>query len=219
MISAVHRGAHQVAGAGIQPDILLKRVLLMDCRRHQRAVGREHIAPQLGVDLDVGHARGRKNLLIDAAHAVSDTHDVVGLLIGIIRDADTAGQVDKIDPDAKLVRKVARDGKQLARQRRIIFLRRGVAGQKGMDTEFLHASVAQNAEAFKELLRRKAVFGVGRIVHNRVADGETAGVITAADFFRQTGQLVQKIDMREVVKVDGRAQLARIEIILRRSGV
>ena len=54
-----------------------------------------------------------------------------------------------------------------------------------MDTKALDAAVTKNAEPFGQLLRCEAVFGVAGVAHNGIADCKVAGVVTAADDFRQ----------------------------------
>lgn len=82
----------------------------------------------------------------------------------------------------------------------------------------LHAFFLQHTEAFKHLLRSKTVFRISRIIHDTVAYFKnTARVITAAHRFRKSAQdILQKFYMRNIIQIDGSAQLSGIGELLRR---
>ena len=92
MVGSVHGGPHQVRGAGVDPDIFLVDVFLMNGRRHQAAIGAHHEAAHLGIDRHIAHAGRNQNLLIYPADTLADGADVVGLLIGSVRNAHAAGK-------------------------------------------------------------------------------------------------------------------------------
>ena len=97
VISAVHGGAHQVCGAGVQTDILLIDVLFVDDGGHQCAVGAGGKAAHLAEDGHIAHTGRHKDLLKLFAHTLANGHDVVLGLLRAVRDAHAAGQVDIAD--------------------------------------------------------------------------------------------------------------------------
>lgn len=122
VVGAVHRGAHEVGGAGIQTDVVLVDVLGVQAGRDQRAVGSHHVSAKLGEDRDVIHARGGQDLLILLADEITDDHDVVGRLFGAVIDADAAGEVDEADVHAAAVSETDGELEQDGRELRVILV-------------------------------------------------------------------------------------------------
>ena len=180
VIGSVHGRAHQVHGAGIHPQILLMNMLLVNHLRHEMSIGPRHEASQLRVHGHVPHACRNQNLLKCHTHALAYGPDVVGLLIGTIGYADTSRQIHKGDTRPRLLLQPHRQPKQLPCQLRVIFIGHGVAGQKRMDAEGLHALVQKEPESLKHLSFRKAVLGVSRIVHDVRPHGEIPSGIKPA---------------------------------------
>ena len=84
-----------------------------------------------------------------------------------------------------------------------------------MDAEVLCALFHQEPEALEHLLAGKPVFGVLRLVHDKGGDREAAArVEPAADRLRNAGQLFQIFNVRDVIKIDVRAELVG-ELIIR----
>ena len=218
MVRAVHGRAHQVHCAGIHADVLLMGVLLMNHLRHQMPVRSHHEAPQLCIDSHIPHTCGHKYFFIDLADALANHLDIIGLLIRAVRNPDTAGEVNEGDICPHLLLQLHSRLEQRLRQSRIILIGHGIAGKKRVDTKILHTFILQDTEAFKQLLGSKPILRVPRIVHDIVADGEvSARVIAATQSLRQISQcLLQKINMRDVVQVDGSADFLRVGKFLRR---
>ena len=84
MVGAVHGRAHQVGCTGVQTDVLLIDVLLVDGRCHQCAVGAGGEAAHLGEDGHIAHPGGDEDLLKLLADALADGHDAV---FGLLHDA------------------------------------------------------------------------------------------------------------------------------------
>ena len=107
MVSSIHRGAHQVSRAGIDPDIFLIYMLLVDRACHKAAVRTEHEASHLGKYSDVAESCGPQYPVIDLFHAIADVENVVRPLVGTVGYAHAAGKVDEahiragllLDPD------------------------------------------------------------------------------------------------------------------------
>ena len=92
-----------------------------------------------------------------------------------------------------------------------------------MDAELFRALGLELAERLGDLRTRHAILGVAGIVHDlkaftRLAERERAARIeAAADLLRDIAdRLFQKVHVRNVVQIDGRAELCRQAIILGR---
>ncbi|MPM29924.1 hypothetical protein SDC9_76466 [bioreactor metagenome] len=119
VVSAVHRGPHEVAGAGVHADILLVRFLFMDRARHQIPERPRDIPSQLGEDADLQAGR-LDNAVVFALHFLAHVADVRLLFVGAVRNADAAGKVDHGNHRACLFVELDSGFKELARQRRVV---------------------------------------------------------------------------------------------------
>ena len=102
MVSTIHSRAHQVDCAGIDADVLLVGVLLVDGLGNQTAVRSKHETAKLGVDGYIAHAGRYQDFLVNLAYAFADRHNVVRLLVRTVRNADSTGKVDEGDVGAGL---------------------------------------------------------------------------------------------------------------------
>ena len=206
VVRAVHRRAHQVAGAGVHADVLLVGVLLVNRRGDERAVWAEHEAAQLGKDRDVAHARGHEHLLVGPAHALADDRDVVGGILRPVWDAHAAGEVDERDFCAGLPVQLHRFLEENPRERRVVFVGQCIGGEECVQAEALCALLHEHAVGLRQLLAGHAVLRVLGHVHDVVADGEiAAGIEAAADQLRHAAHALHGLDERIVVEVDDRA--------------
>ena len=220
MVRAVHGGAHQVGGAGVEADVLLVDVLLVDGRRHEAAVRGKHIAAKLREDGDVAHPGRDEHLLVRLPDALADGGDVDRLLIRAVRDADAAGEVYEFDFRAGLLPELDGEREQDARERRVILVRRRVAREEGVNAELLGAKLHEAAVTLDHLLLREAVFRVAGVVHDAVGNREiSAGVQAAADELRNGGDVPEEVNVRQVVEVDRRVQPSCELKVLRRGVV
>ena len=214
VVGAVDGGAHQVGGAGVHTDILLVDVLLVEDPGDQVAVGGQHEPAQLGAQGHVAHAGGDQDLLIGLPDALADEGDVVGGLVGEVGHADAAGQVDEGDVAAGLFLQFHRHLEQNGGQGGIVVVGHGVGGQEGMDAELLGAQLLQALEGLGHLGTGHAVLGVAGVVHDlealiALAQGEdAAGIVAAGDPLGDIAQgVLQKVDVGDVIQIDGGAQL------------
>ena len=90
VVGAIHGGADQVDRAGIDADIVLIDLLLVNGLGDQAAIGAHHKAAHLGADGNVAHACGNQNLVVGRMHSFADGVDVVCLLLGQIGDTHAA---------------------------------------------------------------------------------------------------------------------------------
>ena len=222
VVSAVHGGAHQVGRAGIQTDVFLIDVLLVDGSSYQSAVGAGGEAAHLGEDGDIAHAGGDQNFFKLLADALADGHDVVLRLLGAVRDADAAGQVDVGDMHAGGLLDADSQLEEDACQLRIIGVRDGVGGEEGVDAKVFGTLCSQLLVAVDHLLLSHAVLGVAGLVHDLEAlfalaqlEG-AARIVAAEDVLRHTGHAVEEVHHRGVVEVDISAQLVSLLHVLHR---
>ena len=211
MVRAVHRRAHQVAGAGVHADVLLVGVLLVAGGRHQRAVGAEHEAAQLRADAHVAHAGGHEHLFIGLAHALADGRDVVLRILRAVCDAHAAGEVDQRDVRAGLAVQLHRRLKQDARQHRVVRVGQRVGREERVQAEVPGALLHQRAVRLRELRAGHAVFGVLGLIHDPVADGKLSARIEAAghQLRHAAAALLQRLNQRIIVQIDDAAQAVR----------
>ena len=226
VIGPVDGGAHQVGGAGVHPDILLVDVLLVERPGDQVAVGGQHEPAQLGVDGHVPHPGGDQDLLKGPAHPLADDGDVVGGLLGAVGHPHAAGQVDEGDVDAGLLLQLHGQFEQDGGQSGVVVVGQGVGGQEGVDAELLRPQLLQAAEGVGHLGPGQAVLGVPGVVHHLEAlfalpQGEgAAGIVPAGDFFGNiTDGFLQKVNVGDVVQIDGGPQLGGQGELLRRGVV
>ena len=181
----------------------------MDGLGDQAAVGAHHKAAHLGADGHIAHAGRNQDLVVCRVHSRTDGVNVVGLLLGQIGDADTAGQIDKGDMCAGLALQAHGKLKEDACELGIVVVGDGVAGKECMDAKVLGALGLEHAERLEELLGGHAVLGVAGVVHNAVRELEQAARIkTATDRLGdRTRNALKELDVADVVKVDDGAQL------------
>ena len=94
VVSTVNSRTHQIAGTGIEPNILFINVLLMDTFCYQVAIWSQHEAAQFSKDRDVTHSGRNKDLFKLFADAFADHGNIIWLFVWCVWDSDTAGQVD-----------------------------------------------------------------------------------------------------------------------------
>ena len=207
VIRAVHGGAHQVAGAGVQAQVVLVDALFVDDMRHQPAVGAGHVAAQLGLDGHAADAVFGEGAAVLARHALAHGADIGFGLIGPVGNADAARQVDKGQRHAALVHQLAAGLKQEPCQGGIIGGVGGIAAEEGVQAEAHGPQVPEAQKRLRQLRARHAVLGVAGVAHDGVADAEgAAGIEAQAHRFRHAAVLRQRVHMGDVVQVDVRAQ-------------
>ena len=124
---------------------------------------------------------------------------------------------------AGLLLQLHRELEKDARQRGIVSVGERIGCQKCVDAELLRTLGLEQAERLGDLRARHAILGVAGIVHDlkaftRLAERERAARIeAAADLLRDIAdRLFQKVHVRNVVQIDGRAELCRQAVILGR---
>ena len=195
----------------------------MDRARHEMTIRREDEAAELRAQGHIAHAGRDEDLLVHLAHALTDDGNVIFRFLRPIRDAHAAGEVDVRDMAAGLPLQFDRELEENARQRGIVFIGQGVGCQKCVDAKLLRAPGLEHPERLGDLLARHAVLGVAGVVHDlkalaRLAERERAARIeAAADPLRDIAdRLFQKVHVRNIIKVDDRAELCRQAVILGR---
>ena len=209
VVSAVHGRADQVDGACIDTDIVLVNLLLVNGLGDQAAVGTHHKATHLGADGHIAHAGRNQDLVVGSVYPLADGVNVVGLLLGLIGNADAAGQIDEGDVRAGLALQACGKLKEDACELGVVVVGDGVAGKECVDAKVLGAFGFEHVEGLEELLGGHAVFGVAGVIHDAVGDLEQAAWIkAAADRFGDGPRnTLKELDVADVVKVDDGTQL------------
>ncbi len=218
VVSPIHGRTHQIHGTGVHTQILLINMLLMNDPGYQMTIGSHHETPQFRVNRHISHTRRNQYFLIYFPDILADHPDIIGSLLRPVGNADTAGQIDKADIRPCLLPQLHRQFKQLLCQHRIVLVGHGVAGQKRMDTEMLHAPGLQNSIAFKHLLCGKTILGITRIVHDIRSQRKISAWIKAAThgLWQISQSLFQEINMCNIIQVNRCANPGRIGKFLRR---
>ena len=102
VVGAVHRRADEVARSGVDADVVLIDMLLVNDAGHEAPVWSGHEASHLGAHGDIAHAGGHEHLLVRLAHALADGAYIVGTLVGPIGNAHPAREVHEGDVRAGL---------------------------------------------------------------------------------------------------------------------
>ena len=97
VISAVHSGAHKVAGAGVYAYVMLIGFLSVNRLGNEMSIRRKHISSKLGEDSYIVHAGGNKDSFVLSADALSDYHDVVRFLPRTVGNSHAARQIDEFN--------------------------------------------------------------------------------------------------------------------------
>ena len=95
MICAVDGRTHKVSGTSVKTDIFLVDVLFTDSLCNKCAVGCKHISAKLCEDSYIAHTCRNEYLFVSLANALADNLYIVCGLVGLIRNAYTAGKVDE----------------------------------------------------------------------------------------------------------------------------
>ena len=90
MISAVHRGTHEVRCAGIYADIVLINLFFMNHRRNQVSIWAGHKAAKFRKDGDVVHFRRNEDLFIGLSYALSYQQNIRRFLLRTIGNPHAA---------------------------------------------------------------------------------------------------------------------------------
>ena len=217
MIGAVHSGPHQVSRARVHADVFLIDMLFMDRFGDQRAVGSQHKAAHLAVDRHISHALVAQDSVVNFLNSLADHRDIIRSIIGGIRYADAAGQVDESDMHVEGAVQFSYKFKQLGCQHRIILVSDSITCQESMDSEVLNTLFFEDPDSLEELLLREAVLGIAGVVHDPVGHPEdAAGIIAKAHGLREfTSQnLLQERNVRDIIQVDDSAEFSRVRVLL-----
>ena len=89
----------------------------------------------------------------------------------------------------------------------VVVIGGGVAHQKSMESELLHAQLKKGPYRLGELRAGHAELGLRRGVHNAVAHHEAAsGVVAQAHLLGNAGELGDILHIGEIIQVDDGAQ-------------
>ena len=138
MIGPVHGWTHQISSTGIQSDILFIGMFNVDGFSNKRPIGSQHITAHLCKNFYVSHSCRHQDILKSLTYAFADNHNIIALLIGTIRDTDTAGQIDELNMRSCLFLQFHCDLEQYPCQFRIIIISHSIAGQKSVHSKMFN---------------------------------------------------------------------------------
>ena len=103
MVSTVDSRTHQIGSTGIGTNIFFVNMFLMNRLCHQRSIRSHHIPAKLCIKRHIPHVCRKKHLFIYLTDSFSDYPNIIWLLLRCIRNADSAGQIDKCNMNACLL--------------------------------------------------------------------------------------------------------------------
>ena len=220
MISAVHGRPHQIGCTGIHPQIPLMDILFVDGPCDQPTLRPGHKSAQLRLDLYPGLGGITEHPDIFLPDPFTDPGDIRLLLIGMIGDAHAAGKIDEIQGHAAFLFQSGAQIKQNAGKRWIIAVPGGIAGQEGMQAEFLCPHFFQLIQAQGQLFPGPAIFGIPGGAHDgRAHQKFTAGIIPDTDHFRNAPIFRQHINIADIIQIDDGIHCPGMGKFLRRHGI
>ena len=200
MVSTIHSRTHQVYRTGIDADVLLVDMLLVDCLCNQMSIRGKHETAKLCEQADIAKSGRDKHLIEYLVHTFANLQDIIAFLIRCIRDTDTAGQVDVGKLDAGFFLQLNSDLEQDLCKGRVVVVCDRVTCKERMQTEFLRTCVTQLRICLEQLLLRHAVFGIAGVVHDGCGDREgSARIVTAEYCLRNTTCILQELYMCVIV--------------------
>src|SRR5690606_16585731 len=141
VVSVVDRGPGEIVHSGVDPHetdaARLDDVHLAD---EPAAVGHDP-SPRLDHEGRLGEVMLAKLVVERVAHAVRDALDVEAFLVGTIRDAEAAADVDTLELDAELAANSTRDVEEFSRDDLEVLLREHVASGHHVHAETLDAEL------------------------------------------------------------------------------
>ena len=217
VIRAVERRAHEVRHAGVETDVVLVRVLLVEDGRDKPARITRHGTPALRADADISEPRRAHDLMIEALDTCADRGVVHRTFLRTVRDAEAAAEVDELDVDAEPLLQLSREFKHDAGSEKER-LRAPLGGNDHcMQAEALHAHLTRAAIRLEHLRAREAVFRLHRLADDIVALDEIAGIVAKRQHLGQPRILCHVIEMAEIVEIDHGTEGDRLlKLIIRR---
>ena len=217
MIGTIDRGAHEVRHAGVEPDVLLVRVLFVEHGGDEPARIARDAACALRTDTDVAEPGGAHDLIVELFDARADGVVVYAVLLGTVRDAEAAAEVDEFDVDAEFFLQLCRQLEHEARREEECLRAQLGRDHHRVHAEPLHSHLKGTAIALEHLLTREPVLRLDGLADDVVALDEVAGVVAEAEEVRQTGVLRHVVKVTEVVEIDDGTELDRLlELLVRR---
>ena len=217
MVGAVDRRAHEVRHAGVEADVLLVRVLLMEHGGDEPARITRDAACTLRTDADIAEPGGAHDLIVEPFDARTDGVIVDAVLLGAVRDAEAAAEVDKLNVDAEFFLQLRRQLEHETRREEECLRAQLGRDHHRVHAEPLHAHLKGAPIALEHLLTREPVFCLDGLSDNIVALDEVAGVVAEAEEVRQAGVLRHVVKVTEVIEVDDGTELDRLlELLIRR---
>ena len=174
-------------------------------------------ARALRTDADVAEPGGAHDLIVELFDARADGVVVDAVLLGTVRNAEAAAEVDEFDVDAEFFLQLCRQLEHEARREEECLRTQLGRDHHRVHAEPLHAHLKGTAITLEHLLTREPVLRLDGLADDVVALDEVAGVVAEAEEVRQTGVLRHVVKVTEVVEIDDGTELDRLlELLVRR---
>ena len=217
MVSAVHGRAHEVGHAGVEADVVLVGLLLVDSRRDEPASRARDGAAALRHHGDIAETFRHHHLVVELVDALADGFEVDRLFLRAVGDADAAADVDEFDVDAEAVLELDGQFEHELRREDEGLRAALVRGDHRVQAKALDALLLGHLVGLEELVARQAVLRFRRLADDVIALDEVARVVAEADDLRQASVLLEVIEVADVVEVDDGTELdGFLELVGRR---
>mmetsp|Transcript_95586 Transcript_95586/g.276077 ORF Transcript_95586/g.276077 Transcript_95586/m.276077 type:complete len:306 (+) Transcript_95586:285-1202(+) len=207
VVRVVHAWPHEVRHASVNADVVLVDPLPVHYAGDEETMRAGDVAPALGNDFHRSEPLGFDELRVDLADAVAHARHIHDRLLGPVRDADAAAEVDHLNPDAQLFVDLDGQAEQHPRRFQELVHLQATRDDHGVEAETLDAELLALFIALQQLRRRAPKLGFLRVTDDDVSSAAGAGVEAKADHLGKAIAPMQKVDVREIVEIDDRAEL------------
>lgn len=209
MIGAIDGRPHEIRHAGVEADVLLVNILDMEHSRYKIPIGPGNDAPTLHVKREGVKAAGSNQPVVAGTDAVADVQKIDGGLFWFVGDPNPAANVDKVDAKVQLFPRLDRQIEHHLRSSDEILRIQLIGRQKRVEPEVFRSLGLKFAKTLKDLGPRKTIFRLFRLPHDETAFTQLAGVITKRNDLGYSAAPVQKVDVADVVEIDGGVKRSR----------
>ena len=219
MVCPVHGGTHEVCHAGIEADVVLVGLLLVEHGSDKPAGGAGHGAATFHGDGHVREAVGAENGIVCLMDAIADELQVHRLLLREVGDAHAAAEVHEFQMDAELFLDFHREV-----EHELGGVDEGIGAQfvgddHGVEPEALHTFFLRLLVGIEKLVPGEAVFCLRGLADDVIALDEVAGIVAEGEASRYSRVLFQIVDVADVVEVDDGAEFESLLEFIGRSVV
>ena len=204
MIGTINCRTHQVSCASVKTNVFFVGMFFMNCFSNKSTIGSQHKATQFCEDFYITHTRRNENFFVSLAHAFANGKDIVFRLVRFVSNTDTAGKIDELDVSTSFFLQLYCYLEKDTCQFRIVIVGNSVRSKECVHAKMFYAFSKKFFISFSHLRTSQTVFSITRVIHNVIGNSEmTTGIVTAADGFRNICYFFQKINVSNIVQVNG----------------